>query len=65
MTLDDIRARLEAIRIACDDDGLAHQLQDALYFDLLTFLAQRDDDVGALCKLAVQSSAFNFRRWYD
>ena len=63
MTLDDIRSRLEEIASLCHDDEVAHIREDALYFDLLMFLAQRDDDVGALCNLALQSGAIGFERW--
>ena len=57
MTLDDIQKRLDGVKRLCvrGDDESAREDETGLYVELLEFLAQRDDEVGALCKLAVQA----------
>ena len=64
MTLADIQKRLDKIAALAGDPESAHVAEDQLHDALLKFLARRDDEVGALCRLALQSDAIEFERWY-
>lgn len=61
MTLDEVKARLDAINAAKGDPEVAHGMEDTLWLDVLTFLADRGEP---LAGLAIKSRGIEFDRWY-
>jgi hypothetical protein len=63
MTVEDVRARLEAIRAVADDDEQAHGLQDSLLLDVLLAIRNGADEPAALASAAVEVYDIDFERW--
>lgn len=66
MTTDDVQRALDAINIISDDDAQAHLLEDQLFADVLTAIADGTCvDPPACARLALTSLAIGFARWYE
>jgi hypothetical protein len=63
MTVEDVRARLEAIRSVADDDEQAHGLQDSLLLDVLLAIRDGAADPAGLAAAAVEVYDIDFERW--
>lgn len=65
MTIEALRKRVEAIRAVSRDDEKAHGLEDNLYRDVLTAIADSDtcSDAPVLASIALETQLMPFDRW--
>lgn len=63
MTVNEIRARVEAIRALAWDDEAAHGREDELRADVLRAIAEGAPDAAALAAAALETGAIEFARW--
>jgi DNA invertase Pin-like site-specific DNA recombinase len=61
-----VRQRVQAIADQVDDPEAAHSLEDDLFADVLTIIAQesRDDHARALAGAALEARKIEFERWF-
>lgn len=65
MTITEIKELLKEIELNKDDNERAHYLEDDLYLDLLTSIADQTCDDPILCaKEAIKAADIDFNRWY-
>lgn len=63
MTVDEVRARVEAIRRLADDDERAHAEEDRLHQDVLEVIARTDTaDAQKLAHEALMTRTIDFLR---
>jgi hypothetical protein len=64
MTIDGVRECVETIAKVCDDDEVAHNLEDALYEAVLReFASGHDGAVPDLAREALKTKDIDFARW--
>lgn len=64
MTIDDVQARIEAIRNLEGDPEAQHSMQDNLHCDVLEAIASGEcADPAALAKAALETLSIKFPRW--
>lgn len=64
MTVDEVKAAVEAIRKVADDDEKAHGKEDALHQKVLQAIAEGQcDDPVACAAAALLTRGIRFRRW--
>uniref|UniRef100_A0A6M3JJQ8 Uncharacterized protein n=1 Tax=viral metagenome TaxID=1070528 RepID=A0A6M3JJQ8_9ZZZZ len=63
MTIEAIRARVEAIKRISDDDEMAHADEDALWKGVLEAIAAGAEDAAALAAEALLTADIPFARW--
>lgn len=63
ITVDEVRAAVEKIRVISDDDETAHTREDALHFKVLMAIADGAPDSRELAEEAVKTAAIDFARW--
>jgi hypothetical protein len=65
MTLEEIKARVDAIAKLTHDDEQAHCKEDSLRGDFLEWLAQTaSDDIAERARLILTTDDMDFARWY-
>lgn len=62
-TVERVRERVQDIENNKDDDEHAHDLEDALYKDVLRAIVAGDVDAPALAKAALEAENIEFSRW--
>ena len=63
MTIDEIRERIEEIKR--NHDQIAHELEDKLYADFITFVAEsQSSELDELAKEVLKTKELSFSRWY-
>ena len=64
MNAADVAVRVKAIQALKDDDEKAHVTEDALYLDVLNYIANNDTGhSGRLARAATESRKIEFQRW--
>lgn len=63
ITVEECRARVEAIRAAAEDDEAAHGMEDDLHFDVLKAIAAGASNGKALATEAIKTAQIEFARW--
>lgn len=68
VTINDIRAAVEAIRAKADDNDEAHEMEDRLYKAVLRAIADSDsfdaEGLKLMAMAALKASEIEFARWY-
>lgn len=73
MTYKELNDRLEDIRILsegkqCDTHPMAHQMEDNLYRDFISYVAELDKNLPTLAekaKMVLSTKEMKFSRWYE
>lgn len=63
ITVEEARARVEAIRAIAGDDESAHAAEDALRHEVLQAIMNGADNARALAAVACSTEAIQFCRW--
>lgn len=63
LDLEEIQTRVKAIRNLANDSEAAHSAEDALWFDVLTAIAEGDGRAQALAYEALETREIDFLRW--
>lgn len=64
MTVEEVRARIEALEVVKHDDEAAHGAEDRLYQDIVRAIANGTCvDAVSCCEEALRSVAIPFGRW--
>lgn len=63
MTLDDVRALVQAISERAFDNEAAHSMADDLYIEVLRAVANGHPDAGAMAAHALLVEDIDFERW--
>ena len=65
MTNEEVKQRVEEIRLMANDDEMAHIHEASLYEDLLQSIADGTCDEPSKCaSSAISTSNIDFSRWY-
>ena len=65
MTVDDVQKRLAVIQTLKGDPEAAHAEEDALWLDVLKWIADNGaEPQKSVCELAITSCRIRFSRWY-
>ena len=64
MTPEDVRQRVEAIKVMAADDQIGHSEEDRLYHDVLVDIADCDCHAADLARQAIKTKEIDFARWY-
>ena len=63
MTIEEVRAKVEAIARQSFDDEVAHSAEDALNEEVLTAIAKGAENPAQLAHEALQTVGIEFSRW--
>ena len=63
MTVEEVRAWVEEIRITAHDDEKAHGMEDALHQEVLRAVAENAPNAAALAAEALKTRDIDFYRW--
>jgi hypothetical protein len=64
MTVEDVKIQVNLIKEKAYDNEKAHVIQDSLWLDVLTDIANGNPDARNLAKAAIKTDQIKFERWY-
>ena len=65
MTIEEITLRLVEIEQSRGDDEVAHQLEDKLYIDFITYVSHQPFYIAEKAKKVLEAKSIAFSRWYS
>ena len=64
MTVEDVKIKVNLIKEKAYDNEKAHVIQDSLWLDVLTDIANGNPDAQNLAKEDIKTDQIKFERWY-